>query len=65
MKGQKQEFFGQLVDIKSSWAWLSRDDAIYGKKYVCEFHTEKDGKLKYLEYEIKQWISLNLKHPKK
>lgn len=65
-KGEVKEdvvtFEGQLFDTNITCAFLDHDDAMYCNNYVCELQPEKEGNLKYIGYDINQWISLNLKN---
>lgn len=41
-------------------AWMDEITAIYSTEYICEYHKEQKGELKYKGVYIKDWINLNL-----
>lgn len=47
---------GRKIDA----AWMDKKTADYCTDYVCEYHPEKEGDLKYLGYDIEEWIKINI-----
>ena len=55
------EFEGTLNDRKISCAWMDETTTLYSSDYACKYHSEHQGPLKYLGYNVDQWIDIN--HP--
>lgn len=60
-----EKFIGQLNGKKINCAWMDLITATYCSEYLCEYHDEKEGPLKYLGYDVDQWIKLNLQRSHK
>lgn len=59
-----QRFNGTLKGKQIHCAWMDYHSALYSSEFVCEHHPEKDGPLKYLGYNVQEWIDINLNRPK-
>lgn len=62
LKPKLEKFKGRLHGKDIDCAWVNEETAVYGTDYICEYHPEREGDLKFLGYEIDQWISLTLQH---
>lgn len=63
-KPRMKKFIGELDNEEINCAWMNSEAAIYEMDYVCEYHPEKKGDLKYLGYKIDEWIEINLNRKK-
>ena len=54
------KFTGNWKGKEIECAWMDEKTALYCKDYLCEYHPEKSGDMKYLGYDIDQWITINL-----
>lgn len=64
LKPRLEKFKGKMYGRNIECAWLDEKTAKYSKDYICEYHVYRKSNLKFLGYEIDQWISLNLQFHK-
>ena len=52
------KFIGFLKFKQINCTWMDENTAKFETNYVIRYHPEKKGKLKYLGYEIDDWIEI-------
>lgn len=55
-----KKFTGKWNNNDIECAWMDETAALYCRDYLCEHHPERNDNLKYLGYNIDQWININL-----
>lgn len=61
-KAKLKPFKGTLNRKLIDCAWMNEKTTVYSSDYVWEYHPNQKSPLKYLGYDVNQWIIINLNH---
>ena len=59
-----EEYIGKYKGHDITCVNMDETTATYEQNYICEYHPELSGNLKYIGYKISEWIKIVLNRPK-